>query len=54
MSTHILSAAEELADRIGILKEGRLIVEASPKQLKETHGDSLEGIFLKITKEVSD
>ncbi len=54
MSTHILSAAEELADRIGILKEGKLIVEASPKQLKETHGDSLEGIFLEITKEVSD
>lgn len=49
MCTHILSAAEELADRVGILKEGRLLVEASPEELKETHGDSLEGIFLKIT-----
>lgn len=49
MCTHILSAAEELADRVGILKEGRLLVEASPGELKETHGDSLEGIFLKIT-----
>ncbi len=50
MCTHILSVAEELSNRVGILKEGRLIVEASPKQLKEAHGDSLEGIFLKITK----
>ena len=50
MCTHILSAAEELADKVGILKEGQLMVEASPKQLKDTYGDSLEGIFLQITQ----
>jgi len=50
MCTHILSAAEELADKVGILKEGRLMVEASPEQLKETYGDSLEGTFLQITQ----
>lgn len=50
MCTHILSAAEELADRVGILKEGRLMIEASPKQLKKTYGDSLEKIFLQITQ----
>ncbi len=52
MCTHILSVAEELADRIGILREGKLVVEASPEHLKETYGDSLEAIFLKITRNI--
>lgn len=52
MCTHILSVAEELADRVGILREGRLVIEASPAQLKEIYKDSLEGIFLKVTREV--
>jgi ABC-2 type transport system ATP-binding protein len=52
MCTHILSIAEELADRIGILNEGRLISEGSPHQLKEKlRTDSLEKVFLKLTKQ---
>ncbi|MGR3317984.1 MAG: ABC transporter ATP-binding protein [Candidatus Anammoxibacter sp.] len=49
MCTHLLPIAEELADRIGILKEGKLFVEESPKQLKEKYGESLEEVFLKLT-----
>lgn len=49
MCTHLLAIAEELADRVGILKEGRLFIEGSPKQLKGKYGDSLEEVFLKLT-----
>lgn len=49
MCTHLLAIAEELADRVGILKEGKLFIEGSPKMLKEKYGDSLEGVFLKLT-----
>lgn len=51
MCTHILSIAEELADRIGILKGGSLIAEGSPSELKEKLAvSSLEDAFLKITE----
>ena len=49
MCTHLLAIAEELADRVGILKDGRLFIEGSPKELKEKYGDSLEEVFLKLT-----
>lgn len=53
MCTHILSVAEELADRIGILKEGSLIAEGAPSELKEKlAASSLEDAFLKITKDL--
>jgi ABC-2 type transport system ATP-binding protein len=49
MCTHILSIAEELADRIGILYEGKLIIEDQPQVLKEKLStQSLEEIFLKL------
>ncbi len=52
MCTHILSIAEELADRIGILDEGRLLVEAEPFRLKESFkSTSLEEAFLKIIQD---
>lgn len=50
MCTHLLTIAEELADRVGILKEGKLCVEGSPKELKDKYGDSLEQVFLKLTR----
>jgi len=52
MCTHILSIAEELADRVGILNEGRLIAEEKPEKLKEfLKSKSLEEAFLKITED---
>ncbi|MEB0138922.1 MULTISPECIES: heme ABC exporter ATP-binding protein CcmA [unclassified Undibacterium] len=52
MTTHILEVAERLAQRIGILSEGRLIAEGTLAQLREQtrQGDAtLEQIFLQLT-----
>ena len=53
MSTHTLSAAEELADRIGIIMGGRIIALGSPGELKQQAGGAhqLEEAFLQITEE---
>lgn len=53
MSTHTLSIAEEVADRIGIINRGNLLNVGSVSdilQLSETPG-SLEDIFLELTSE---
>jgi len=52
MSTHTLSIAEELCDRIGIIKDGSLIFEGSIdsiNELKENNNKKLETLFLEIT-----
>ncbi len=52
MSTHTLSVAEEIADRIGIIDQGRLRFLGTMDELRrETtdHQTSLEGIFLELT-----
>jgi ABC-2 type transport system ATP-binding protein len=53
MSTHTLTLAEEISDRIGILHRGQLISEGSLEEImirsKET--EKLEDIFLTMTAE---
>lgn len=52
LSTHILEIAERMCHRVGILKEGRLIAQGSPDELRRQvgHGEeSLEDIFLDLT-----
>jgi len=51
LSTHTLSIAEELADRIGIIKEGQLIFDGTLTQLRSqtTAQGNLEDLFLKLT-----
>ncbi len=53
VSTHQLSVAEELADRIGIIHEGRLIAVGTPEELRRQSGASgpLEDVFLALTAE---
>ena len=53
MSTHTLSVAEEVADRIGIIHRGALIALGSPEYLRARYGgeNGLEGVFLKLTQE---
>jgi len=53
LSTHTLSVAEELADRIGIINHGRLIFIGTLEELRrETHRDGdLEELFLELTSE---
>jgi ABC-2 type transport system ATP-binding protein len=51
VSTHQLSVAEEMADRIGIIHGGRLIAAGNHDELRQQSGTSgqLEEIFLKLT-----
>lgn len=49
MSTHLLNIAEELADRIAILHQGRIIALGTMSELRASHeggGQRLEEIFL--------
>ena len=51
MSTHELSVAEEMADRIGIIHGGKLIAVGTRDELRKQSGASgpLEDIFLALT-----
>lgn len=53
MSTHSLPVAEELCDRIGIIKDGRLIFADTQERLqtyKQQYDGKLESVFLELTK----
>jgi ABC-2 type transport system ATP-binding protein len=52
LSTHQLGVAEELADRIGIIGQGRLVALGTLEELRrQTSGTGgLEGIFLSLTE----
>lgn len=53
VSTHQLGVAEKLADRIGIIHQGRLIAVGTKEELRRQSGGSgaLEEVFLNITAE---
>lgn len=53
MSTHTLAIAEEVADLIGIINNGRLAAMGSVPEIKALHSrpGSLEDIFLEITRD---
>ncbi|WP_135821472.1 ABC transporter ATP-binding protein [Halostella litorea] len=55
LSTHILPVVDELADRVGVLHDGRLVAEGAPEELKRQaeSGErrSLEDAFLEVTEE---
>ncbi|MEK7793832.1 MAG: ABC transporter ATP-binding protein [Candidatus Hydrogenedentota bacterium] len=53
MSTHTLSIAEEVADRIGIINRGKLLRVGSVDEIKRmaTNPGSLEDTFLELTRE---
>jgi ABC-2 type transport system ATP-binding protein len=53
LTTHILEVAERLAERIGIIQHGKLIVEGTLEQLREQSlqgAKSLEDLFLELTE----
>lgn len=49
MSTHTLTAAEEVADRIGVMQKGQLIFTGTVAEFRELHSDenqTLESLYL--------
>ena len=56
VSTHQLSIAEEMADRIGIIHGGKLVAVGTREELRRLSGssDHLEEIFLSLTTGVSN
>ncbi|MFH2138108.1 MAG: ABC transporter ATP-binding protein [Candidatus Omnitrophota bacterium] len=53
LSTHTLSVAEELADRIAIIDHGKLLAVGTQAELERSSGakGKLEDIFLRLTEE---
>lgn len=53
MSTHVLSIAEEMADRIAIISHGKLLALGSLQELRKKSGEdgALEKSFLTLTRE---
>ncbi len=50
LTTHDLDEAERLADRIGILHDGRLVAEGTAEELRARYGASaLEDVFMTAT-----
>ncbi len=57
-STHIMEIAQQLCHRIGIIHQGRIVVEGTVHELQETiesgENKTLEQIFLEITEQTSE
>ncbi|MBR2028204.1 MAG: ABC transporter ATP-binding protein [Oscillospiraceae bacterium] len=52
LTTHYMEEAEELSDRIGIMKNGRLLATGTAEELKTiAKADSFEKAFVSIVKE---
>lgn len=49
ISTHILEEVEAVCTRTIIIARGRVLVDSTPKDLKEKHQCSLDSVFRKIT-----
>ncbi len=57
MTTHILEVAERMAERIGVIADGRLIAEGTLEELRRQAGKldtSLEDIFLRLVSESNE
>lgn len=52
LTTHYMEEAEELSDRIAIMKDGKLLLCDTPESIKlQTGEDSIEKAFIKVVKE---
>ena len=49
ISTHILEEVEAVCTRTIIIAKGRILVDSTPKDLKEEYQCSLNSVFRKIT-----
>ena len=54
LTTHYMEEAEALSDRIGIMKNGRLLAVGTGEELKQKAGtDNFETAFITIVKEAA-
>lgn len=53
VSTHILEEVEAVCTRAIIIDRGRILVDSTPKELKQKYQTSLDEIFRKITRRKS-
>lgn len=53
LSTHSLEVAQEICDRLGIIRKGELIAQGRYEKLRQRDDETLEEIFLRITQEKS-
>ena len=52
LTTHYMEEAEALSDRIGVMRDGRLLACDTPEGIKEQTGEnSIEKAFIRIVKE---
>ena len=52
LTTHYMEEAEALSDRIGIMKNGKLLAQGTVKELNERAGtNDFEATFVSIVKE---
>jgi ABC-2 type transport system ATP-binding protein len=52
LTTHYMEEAEALSDRIGIMRDGRLLAVGTAAELKQLAGtDDFEAAFVRIVKE---
>ena len=52
LTTHYMEEAEELSDRIGIMKNGKLLVVGTANELMQmTNTDRFESAFISIVRE---
>ena len=52
LTTHYLEEAEALSDRLGVMKNGRLLFTGTVKEMKEKTGtEKIEDAFIKMIKE---
>jgi ABC-2 type transport system ATP-binding protein len=56
LTTHIIEIAERLAERISIIRAGRIVAQGTMAQLRGSAGaeTTLEDIFLELTREGAD
>ena len=51
LTTHYMEEAEALSDRVGMMKDGKLLAIGTPEELKKSVGtDKFEEAFIKIVK----
>lgn len=55
LTTHYMEEAQALADRVGILRQGRLLAVGSPTELMEKTGaENFEAAFVSVLKEAKE